>query len=231
MNAMTVVRDIFTGQTAHAFLLFTLGVAVVFAARLPGFYAGSCAGLDTQVWFWLVIANAVVHQLYVWICWRTELYAQGLTRFFGAAAFVLYATIFTILILARPVFITVLAVSNAGTAPLDPALGKIIAFTLCVPVFYLGYSVRRYFGFRRAFGIDHFDSTFRDQPMIRGGIFRFSPNAMYVFGFMLLWIPAFYFRSTAAFVAAAFSHAYIWVHYLATEKPDMDYLYGGAGPR
>jgi hypothetical protein len=228
---MTIVRDIFTGQTAHAFLLFTLGVVVVFAARLPGFYAGAFAGLDTQAWFWLVVANAVVHQLFVWICWRTELYAKGMTRLFGAAAFVLYASIFTILILARPVLVTALAVSNAGTVPLDPALGNLIAFALCVPVIYLGYSVRRFFGFRRAFGIDHFDPAYRSLPMIRGGIFRFSPNAMYVFGFMLLWIPAFYFRSTAAFVAAAFSHVYIWVHYLATEKPDMDYIYGKAGSR
>ena len=130
MVAMTVVRHIFTGQAAHAFLLFSLGVAVVFAARLPGFYAGSLAGLDTQAWFWLVIANAVVHQLFVWICWRVEMHAQGLTRAFGAAAFVLYAAIFTILIAARPVLVSVLAIANAGTAPLDPEFGRIIAVAM-----------------------------------------------------------------------------------------------------
>ena len=44
---------------------------------------------------------------------------------------------------------------------------------------------------------------------------------MYVLGFFMLWVPAFLFQSTAAMVIAAFSHAYIWVHYYATEKPDM----------
>ncbi len=34
------------------------------------------------------------------------------------------------------------------------------------------------------------------------------------------------FNSAAALTVAAFSHAYIWVHYFATEKPDMDFLYG-----
>jgi hypothetical protein len=62
--------------------------------------------------------------------------------------------------------------------------------------------------------------------MERRGTFRFSPNAMYVFGFCALWIPAFLFQSSAALVFAAFSHAYIWVHYHATEKPDMKRIYG-----
>ena len=29
----------------------------------------------------------------------------------------------------------------------------------------------------------------------------------------------------AGIVAAAVSHAYIWVHYLTTEKPDMEVIY------
>ena len=42
----------------------------------------------------------------------------------------------------------------------------------------------------------------------------------------MLWVPAFLFQSMAAMVIAAFSHAYIWVHYYATEKPDMKRIYG-----
>ncbi len=62
--------------------------------------------------------------------------------------------------------------------------------------------------------------------MVQGGIFRFSSNAMYLFGFMGLWIPGFLFQSLAALILAVFSHAYIWIHYYATEKPDMDRIYG-----
>jgi hypothetical protein len=74
--------------------------------------------------------------------------------------------------------------------------------------------------------MDHFDPGYRNLPMVREGIFRFSPNAMYVFGFLAMWIPAFLFQSLTALVIAAFSHAYIWVHYYATEKPDMARIYG-----
>jgi hypothetical protein len=40
----------------------------------------------------------------------------------------------------------------------------------------------------------------------------------------VFWI-AVGFNSSAALAVAAFSHAYIWVHFYATEKPDMDFLY------
>ncbi|MFQ5634767.1 MAG: methyltransferase [Gammaproteobacteria bacterium] len=169
----------------------------------------------------------MVHQLFVWFCWRTELHASGLTRLFGASAFFVYAVPFTILILARPVLVTILSISNAGSLSVDEHWTRVLALAMCVPVVYLLYSVKRYFGFSRALGIDHFDAAWRDQPIVRGGIFRYTPNAMYVFGFLLLWIPALYCRSTAAVVAAAFSHAYIWVHYLTTEKPDMEFIYAG----
>ena len=35
--------------------------------------------------------------------------------------------------------------------------------------------------------------------------------------------------SSSALLVAAFSHVYIWIHYFATEKPDMQYLYGNPG--
>jgi hypothetical protein len=49
---------------------------------------------------------------------------------------------------------------------------------------------------------------------------------MYTFGFLMLWVPGLLLLSQAALLAAAFNHAYIWVHYYATELPDIHYLYG-----
>ena len=45
---------------------------------------------------------------------------------------------------------------------------------------------------------------------------------------LLFWAIAIGFNSSAALIVAAFSHLHIWVHYFATEKPDMDYLYNTA---
>lgn len=103
-------------------------------------------------------------------------------------------------------------------------------------------SLKRHFGVRRAMGADHFDPAYRSAPLVRRGLFRVTPNAMYVFGFALLWIPGFLLASRAALLSAAFQHAYIWVHYGCTERPDMARIYaptaascpgtrGAPGPR
>jgi hypothetical protein len=78
----------------------------------------------------------------------------------------------------------------------------------------------------RAFGIDHFEGAeAKNVPMVRQGIFKYTSNGMYVFGFLLLWIPGLIFLSKAALLAAFFNHLYIWVHYYFTEKPDMRIIY------
>ena len=88
-----------------------------------------------------------------------------------------------------------------------------------------GVSVQRQFGMQRAAGADHFDSRYREMPLVEKGIFRFTSNGMYLFGFFLFWAVAVGFNSAAALVVAAFSHLYIWVHFYATEKPDMEFIY------
>ena len=86
--------------------------------------------------------------------------------------------------------------------------------------------MKRYFGMARAAGADHFDARYRDMPLVDKGIFRFTNNGMYAFAFLVFWAIAIGFGSLAALAIAAFSHAYIWVHFYATETPDMDFLYG-----
>lgn len=77
----------------------------------------------------------------------------------------------------------------------------------------------------RASGADHFDRKYREMPLVRKGIFRFTSNGMYLYAFLLFWAIAVGFNSAAGVVVAAFSHAYVWIHFFATEKPDMKYFY------
>ncbi len=219
-------RMFFEGQLIHLLGVAVLLVAVCFAAQISGFDQGLFLGLSTTNWVVLAIANAVLHQVYVWLCWRLELGGQQLTRIFTNRAFPIYSAGFAILIALRPLLALAVAWSNRSSLPLTPWVGWTIAALLILPVGYLMYSVRKYFGFDRAFGIDHFDPNFRDIPFVRQGIFRWSNNAMYVFGFLVLWVPAFLFQSTACLIVAGFSHAYIWVHYYCTEVPDMNRIYG-----
>ena len=78
----------------------------------------------------------------------------------------------------------------------------------------------------RVAGIDHFDERHRNEPLVKKGIFRFTSNSMYSFGFLTLWVIAIAGASWAALIVALFSHAYIWVHYFCTERPDMNVIYG-----
>ena len=225
-NGMTTDSRIFDRQLTHLVLLGVLLIGLWLAGRLPEFWNGEFLGLSTGVWVYLTVADTVLHQAFVWFCWRSELYGQYLTKKLGQSAFASYATGFAILGLARPVLLTCLAISNAGTLPMDPVLSGALSVMLAVPSIYTFYSVHRYFTFTRAVGMDHFDPSYRSLPMVTQGIFRFTGNAMYTFGFLLLWIPGVALRSTGAVAVVLFSHLYIWVHYYVTEKPDMDFIYG-----
>lgn len=216
----------FEGQLGHVICLGILIVALDAASALPGFKGGAFLGVATTGWVILAVANAILHQVYVWFSWRAELQGQVVTRLFGDNAFFIYAAIFFVLLVLRPVLAFALGWANRGTLAIDPWLGYAVSLLLFAPAVYLMYSTAHYFGFARAAGIDHFDPAFRDASLVRQGIFRWTPDAMYVFGFFIMWIPAFLFQSVAALAVAAFSHAYIWVHYYCTERPDMRGIYG-----
>ena len=222
---MPLASRIFERQWLHGLGLALLSLLPIFAGRLENVRQGELWGIRTPVWMWAAILVAVAHQLLVWFCWRTELHTKLLTRTFGERSFVLYAVAFWILFVGRGILVYLLAVANQGTSPLPDTVGRTLAVLLLVPCLYLFYSVRRYFGLRRALGIDHFDESYRSMTLVRQGIFRFTRNGMYVFGFLILWVLALWHGSSAALVVAAFQHAYIWIHYYATELPDIRRIY------
>ncbi len=225
---MDRLRLIFERQWLHALSLAALLVPVALASRLESVRVGELWGIGTPVWFWLAVAIPIGHQAYVWFCWRTQLHRALLTRALGTAGFKLYTVGFSILGISRIVSVFLLAIANQGTAPANLTLLRILAIAAAIPASYLFYSVARYFGFHRAMGIDHFDRSFGTKPFVRQGIFRFTSNGMYVYGFLMLWVPGLWWASTAALAAAAFNHAYIWVHYYATELPDIRRIHGPA---
>lgn len=221
------LKEIFKGQLFHAFLLYFL-LAGIFqvVSHFNGFLDGSFWGIETKKWFFFAVLSPILHQVYVWVVWRFEWHRKLYTSAFGEMAFPLYKAGFTLLILSRPFTIVCLALSNENTLPINPYVGYVLSALLAIPAVYTMISVRRYFGFDRAFGIDHFyPENVRNLPMVDQGIFKYSPNAMYAFGFLMLYIPAFIWLSKAALLLALFNHLYIWVHYYFTEKPDMELIY------
>jgi protein-S-isoprenylcysteine O-methyltransferase Ste14 len=104
---------------------------------------------------------------------------------FGSRGFDVYAVGFSILGITRVVAVFILAISNRDTLHVDLKVLRVIAVIAARLAAYLFYSVKRYFGFKRAFGIAHFDKSYRSLPFVGKGIFRFTRNGMYVFGFCL----------------------------------------------
>jgi protein-S-isoprenylcysteine O-methyltransferase Ste14 len=220
---------IFERQWLHALALAGLLAAMAALSGVESVRAGRLLGLDTPVWLWTAVAFPVAHQVLVWFCWRMELHTAWLSRTFGRRGFELYVVAFSIIGIARVVVVFLLAASNRNTFDaVDPLALRIVGTIYMVPAVYVFYSVRRYFGFRRAFGIDHFDPSYRSQPLEQRGAFRFTSNGMYLFGFAVIWLPGLWYASSAALAVALFNHIYIWVHYLATERPDMRRIYGEA---
>ena len=224
----SVPREVLEKQWLHALALALLLAALAWASRLAPLQQGQLWGVGTTAWLWGAAAIAVAHQVYVWLCWRAELHAKLLTRAFGPRAFSTYAAGFALLGISRVLAVFCLAAANRDTLALSPLLLKPAAVVLLLPSLYLFYSVKRYFTFPRAFGIDHFEPAWRSRPFVRQGIFRYTRNGMYVYGFLLFWAVALWFGSAAALAVALFNHVYIWVHYYATELPDMARIYGTA---
>ena len=214
----------FRRQGVHLLYLVSL-VIVAWGLAQPALGKGAWLGLTDRAWFVVCLGVAVVHQTFVWIAWRAQLGWKVFTRAFGDADFAVYSAIFFGLLVLRIVVVAAISTADAGSLRLPMGLAWGLAVLLALPALYACWSVARYFGFARAAGGDHFRQRFREMPLVRQGAFAWTPNAMYTLAFLGLWSIALITRSHAGLVGAVFHHAYIWVHYLCTEEPDMEVLY------
>jgi hypothetical protein len=227
MKPQGSMAAVFEWQWLHA-LALAVGLPVLWLITMNCgcFHRGELWGISTWTWFWISVEIPIAHQVFVWFCWRPELHRALISRIFGRHGFSVYAAIFTVFLVGRLVSIMALSVASRDTLPVNHLALQWLAVVLAVPVAYLMYSVARFFTITRAYGADHFDESYRSKPFVRRGIFRFTSNGMYTFGLMVLYIPALWYASRPALVAAVFGHLYIWVHYFTTERPDMRRIYG-----
>jgi hypothetical protein len=220
MTKAKSTTGIWVGQPLHFTCIALLLVLVYLAWKY--------IGAPFQLLFWSAVAAPVVHQTFVWLAWRIELQCAATSKTIG---FYGYVVIFFVLFSSRFISLLALAWVDSGSLNLNIIPVTILTMFLALPGIYAMYSVKRYFGMARAAGADHFDTRYRDMPLVKKGIFRFTSNGMYLYAFLLFWAIAVGFNSSAALTVAAFSHVYIWVHFYATEKPDMDFIYNAANKR
>ena len=216
----------FRGQLIHLLLLLVLLIGAYQLVDIHRLRETQLLGIGTHVWFAIALAVPIVHQVYVWLAWRGELCCGVVTRRLGANGLVIYQIVFFVLFLLRFVSLPLLSIADHDSFEMSIPARFAICLVLGVPAVYTLYSVVRYFGLARAAGIDHFDESYRNKPLVKAGIFRYTSNAMYSFAFLAFWAIAVAGASWAALVVAMFSHACIWVHYFCLERPDMKLIYG-----
>jgi len=181
----------------------------------------SFLGISALNWFMIAMSVPIIHQAYVWICWRSELCWQSISNSIGFKGYVI---IFFILIISRLSAI-VLCFVDYGSLYKPGIFAWIISIILFIPGVYTMYSVKKYFGFLRAAGADHFDLKYRDMPFEKRGIFKWSPNAMYVFAIGIPFSFAVATGSQSMFIVAIYTYISIWLHYFFTEKEDFKIIY------
>jgi len=215
------LKFFFKNQIWHlggTIILFYIGAQLV---DLNG-NTNTFLGISALSWFMIAMSVPIIHQAYVWICWRSELCWQSISKTIGFKA---YAIIFFILGLSRFSAI-VLCFVDYGSLYKPGILAWVISIIFFIPGIYTMYSVKKYFGFLRAAGADHFDPKYRDMPFEKRGIFKWSPNAMYVFAIGIPFAFAVATGSQSMFVIAIYTYISVWLHYFCTEKEDCKIIYG-----
>jgi len=178
--------------------------------------------LSTFGWFIIAMTIPIIHQVYVWACWRSELCWKSISNTIGFKGYVI---IFFILIISRLSAI-VLCFLDYGSLYTPGWFAWSLAVVIFIPGIYTMYSVKKYFGFLRAAGADHFDLKYRNMPFERRGIFKWTPNAMYVFAIGIPFGFAVATGSQSMFVVSIYTYISIWLHYFCTEKEDFKVIYG-----
>ena len=216
------LRFFFRHQIWHlggTILLFYIGTQMVDLERNTNAFLR----IGVLNWFMIAMSIPLIHQAFVWICWRSELCWQSISNTIGFKGYVI---IFFILIISRLSAI-ILCFVDYGSLYKPGFLAWVLSIILFIPGVYTMYSVKKYFGFLRAAGADHFDPKYRDMPFEKRGIFKWTPNAMYVFAIGIPFGFAVATGSQSMFVVAIYTYISIWLHYFCTEKEDFKVIYEG----
>ena len=219
------LRFLFRGQLFHLTAAVIL-TAIAWALAAPVLTEGSWLGISEAGWFWVAVGLTILHQFYVWIVFRGQLGWGLFTRLFGKYDLTVHSILFSPMLIARPFVVIAAGMASPLTLALPRWVQLAMGLALLVPALYTGWSVKQYFGFKRAVGGDHFRRRYREMPLVTEGAFSWTPNAMYTFAFFGLWSIALLLGSHLALVIALFQHVFVWAHYFGTEQPNMELIYG-----
>ncbi len=204
-------------QIQHAIGLLVLsGLLYLYLALIGG----------DGIWAMVALATATLHQGTTAVIWRSEIHGQHMSRVFGRQALLAHGAQFFTFFFLRIGSTVLASVSSPHTLTRIPTLMMVLSAATVILVGWTFFSVFKYFGIKRALGADHFSEDYRRMDFVREAIFRYTPNAMYTFGTLMFVIPGLLLRSNIGIASGVFHYVAVWLHYWATEVPDMILIYG-----
>lgn len=192
---------------------------------LPLYFLAIWLGVN-PAWSVYALLAALVHQGFVMLTWRSELLGNRVTRAIGRSGFYIYGALFFIFFISRLAILVAASLQSPHSLPLPAVFWWTVSAAAIFFFTWTIYSVFRYFGVSRALGADHFYPAYRSKPFVRKGIHRYTPNAMYTFGTLGFLLPGLILRSDIGLALGLYNYLAVWLHYWATELPDMEYIYG-----
>ena len=107
---LTFIKKLFLYQHWHFLFLSILLAGLYFYVNTdPLFLKGKFLEIATSKWFLLAILIPILHQIYVVVCWRLELFYKSISKKFGALGFKLFKVGFALLFISRLLTIILLA--------------------------------------------------------------------------------------------------------------------------
>ncbi len=219
-------KHFYKGQFLHLVLYILLIGGSIGLVNWGYLGEQSLLGIRGTALFSISLFMAPLHHFYVWFFWRSELCYKNISPLFGGNGFRIYSLGFGFIAIARVLSVLLVGIVDYKTMPLNPVVFWPIVAVLSLPMLYTLYSVRKYFGYNRTVGGDHFFQKYREMPLVRKGIFRYSSNAMYKFGILVLPLVGLVCESESSFLLGMYHYLAGWAHYHCTEKPDMQLIYG-----
>ena len=150
LNDSNTTLKVWSGQVIHL-----VGLAILLAFLL---LAWASLGRPFFAAFWIAVALPVLHQVFVWIAWRSELRSSMISKAMGFGG---YLVVFFVLFVGRFLALGILAYLDQGSLGLGTVPRVLVTGVLTVSSVYAIYSVHRYFGLARAAGADHFEERYR----------------------------------------------------------------------
>lgn len=193
-------------------------------SRLMYLYIAFIGGDGT--WVVVALGAAALHQGTTAVIWRSQIHGQHMSRIFGRQALLVHGVQFFTFFVLRIGSTVLASISSPHTLTGMPTLMMVLSAATVVLVGWTCFSVVKYFGIKRALGADHFTEEYRRMDFVREAIFRYTPNAMYTFGTLMFVIPGLLLRSHIGIASGVFHYLAVWLHYWATEVPDMILIYG-----